>query len=915
MDVEVEVYEDGQALVIMEDALEALKEIPDASVHSIVTDPPYNLSSSKSVLDCLRRIVTEVEFPQAADDSSLSTQSGDLGDPLREVSDLNGVSGAVREHSGVGVPESAVDFQDPSITELEVADGDESAMRSTDGDLSLEAQAELGEHLGDFVLQVADDGNSAFCDGTCSCFTEPTLGVLAVSIRSIGSALRPHSGVVLSGQRVGHSYVGSGDDSWRDPETAASVMAGGGPVDGGVLRLDLRGATGELSSAHGTFQRVSFDLVRAPQGVGTGAGTSGLSAVAQAYHVRLVDDSAHRTLTLHVPVGVRHLCHLTPTGGFMGKQWDGWSSQQSFQRWCQAWAVECLRVLKPGGHMLAFGGARTYHRLACAIEDAGFEIRDSVQWLYGSGFPKSLDVSKAIDKQRGVDRKKDREVAQYLREQREALGLTKTEVDQQVFGGSTRYAFVEGRDDRIYLPTPSEWVRLKDVLRLDSRFDSYIQASVPERESRHLVDGGKATLVAESEGDFGYQSGGGRWSGTARTTMPSTDEAQAWQGWGTALKPGYEPIVVARKPLSGTVAANVLEHGTGALNIDASRIGVTDSDRESWKRLKGFNQTPRTTGATYANGAVGPVDDRSDFSTSGRWPANVILSHHADCVEVGTREVKTGTAGPQSGGWGRFLREGDSNGTEGSYADGSGREAVVAYECHPDCPARLLDAQSGPAGAAAPASGPTHEGFSKSSSMAGSFNGMGDQPAKFHADSGGASRFFATFHDQHHPECKVVTEGCVPGCPVAELDDQSGERRSSGVYNPSGVGKFSDRDNATTFATRDRPTAMYDDSGGASRFFYVAKAPRKERPEGPDGTKHPTCKPLTLMRYLVRMVTPPGGVVLDPFAGSGTTGEAAIMDGFRAWLIEREATYHALIDIRLRRAFDSPQKLPLGAKY
>lgn len=170
------------------------------------------------------------------------------------------------------------------------------------------------------------------------------------------------------------------------------------------------------------------------------------------------------------------------------------AAMRNFQRWCTAWATECLRILKPGGHLLAFGGSRTWHRLTTGIEDAGFEIRDSIAWLYGSGFPKSMDVSKAIDKSAGAER--------------EVVGT-------------------------------------------------------------HHRHGGGSAVSGSMSGPLGIES-------ELPLTAPATDAAKRWQGWGTGLKPSFEPIVVARKPLAGTVAANVLEHGTGALNIDACRIPTGD---------------------------------------------------------------------------------------------------------------------------------------------------------------------------------------------------------------------------------------------------------------------------------------------------------------------------------------------------
>ena len=183
--------------------------------------------------------------------------------------------------------------------------------------------------------------------------------------------------------------------------------------------------------------------------------------------------------------------------GFMGKSWDGSGIAYSVEMWSEA-----LRVLKPGGHLLAFGGTRTYHRMACAIEDAGFEIRDSIHWIYGSGFPKSHDVSKAIDKAAGATRK--------------VVGT--------------------------------------------KRLDGNAAMSTKEK-------GGTCATGTNSVGVAPID---------VSITAPATPEAQRWQGWGTALKPAHEPVVVARKPLVGIVAANVLEHGTGALNIDGCRIGTED---------------------------------------------------------------------------------------------------------------------------------------------------------------------------------------------------------------------------------------------------------------------------------------------------------------------------------------------------
>lgn len=305
--------------------------------------------------------------------------------------------------------------------------------------------------------------------------------------------------------------------------------------------------------------------------------------------------------------------------GFMGKAWD--SSGVAFDP--ATWAA-CLRVLKPGGHLLAFGGTRTVHRIACAIEDAGFEIRDQIAWLYGTGFPKSLNVSKAIDKAAGA--------------KREVVGPV---------------IYADGRVRRNATPRNGS-----------GRYNLTMRDGVdPDRQR----------------------------------AAPATEAARQWDGWGTALKPAMENIVVARKPLQGTVAANVQAWGTGAINIDGCRIGVGSIVPGGGRSARG----------SYGGGVYGDgiADAPAAPHTAGRWPSNVLLDPEA---------------------------------------------------------AAALDAQSG-------------------------------------------------------------------------------------------------------------------DADSASRFFYCAKAGKAERGQA---NTHPTVKPVDLMRYLCRLVTPPGGTVLDPFAGSGTTGIAAVLEGF-----------------------------------
>ena len=236
------------------------------------------------------------------------------------------------------------------------------------------------------------------------------------------------------------------------------------------------------------------------------------------------------------------------TTGFMGKAWDGGDVALRPETW-----AEVLRVLRPGAHLLAFGGTRTFHRIACAIEDAGFEIRDCIMWVYGSGFPKSLDVSKAIDKAAGAER--------------EVIG-------QRTYADGTAGSWRTSSSDK----------HAQDAWTKD--------------------DGDRAKI----------------------DTAPATDAARQWSGYGTALKPAWEPIIVARKPLAGTVADNCQTHGCGALNIDGCRIeGVPPSVPQP-----AFNSP---TGTIYGM-KTGEGRNGEMSQASGRWPANVIHDGSEEVLEV-----------------------------------------------------------------------------------------------------------------------------------------------------------------------------------------------------------------------------------------------------------------------------------------
>lgn len=477
--------------------------------------------------------------------------------------------------------------------------------------------------------------------------------------------------------------------------------------------------------------------------------------------------------------------------GFMGKQWDASGIAYNVELW-----RECLRVLKPGGHLLAFGGTRTYHRMAVAIEDAGFEIRDSIHWIYGSGFPKSLNVGKAIDKAAGVER--------------EVVG------------------------------------------------------------SRTLS--GTAASTNPATGTLDGSSGVGA-KKVVPVTAPATDAARQWDGWGTALKPAHEPIVVARKPLVGTVAANVLAHGTGAINVDATRVG-TDRMTRTASNGEAVSPNRAMSGPNYGRTVVG--------TTTGRWPANIVFTHADDCrllAAGGTETVREmGTVSD--------MRGGNYGQDKEAYADRpklerevtSYRDTPSVWECVEGCPVAELDAQSGKVGAAAPASGPTYTGPSKSGSMAGAFKGNGDNPPAFHNDTGGASRFFTV--TEWDPIADVA--------PFRYVAKPGKKERDAGLDNlPEVRAKFGNQKNGKDLG-----------NGSVNDKFTTA----------PKSNFHPTVKPVALMRHLVRLVTPAGGTALDPFLGSGTTAIAAELENCHWVGCELTDEYLPIIKSRVKWAVKERNK-------
>ena len=451
---------------------------------------------------------------------------------------------------------------------------------------------------------------------------------------------------------------------------------------------------------------------------------------------------------------------------FMGKEFDSLGDGPAQQAWHAAWCAEAFRVLKPGGFLLAFGGTRTFHRLASAIEDAGFEIRDSLIWQYGSGFPKSLNVSITIDKAaRGTPQ-----------------GSTKGDPKKRGKG---------------VLPP-------REVLSMGGN------------------NGGAVTGLTDAYDAY----------------VPATPEAARWEGWGTALKPAFEPVVVARKPLIGTVVANVLRHGTGALNIDGCRVqgggAVHAVQSDPGKRTGTVGTDLGFTRQDVDTFRAAQAASIERTNTLGRWPANVIFTHAPGCGD----------------------------------------------ECAPGCPVAALDAQSG---VSTSTGGRASVGAFKGGRAFGVGNGAevlpGVQPGL--GDTGGASRFFTTTEYGDDDLLPGEKPGDPPFFYSPKASRSEREAGCEGLPARSGA-EAVDRDEGS--AGTQSPRA------GAGRTAAKVR------------NHHPTVKPVSVMRWLVRLVTPKNGVVLDPFAGSGTTGVACVHEGFDFIGIEREAEYAAIAEARINHA-------------
>jgi hypothetical protein len=505
-----------------------------------------------------------------------------------------------------------------------------------------------------------------------------------------------------------------------------------------------------------------------------------------------------------------------PAGiAFMGKQWDGAKGgREQWSAWLAAIMAEALRVTKPGGHALVWALPRTAHWTACGLEDAGWQVRDRITHLFGSGFPKSLDVGKAIDRA-GGDPLAFHRFAHAYAAAVAASPYSHTDIDRHL-GIKSSSCYWARDDHRGGMPPRHHWEQVRDLLGLDASFEwLYAEAEREVLETRRDVGGRSVSVVGRPD------------ASDYDVTAPATDAARRWDGWGTALKPAAEDWWLCRKPLEGTVAGNVTRWGTGALNVAACRVEHASPGDLAASQAKNPGRDDLFTSGTYGAGRP-----QQSVNAAGRWPTNALL----DTAAAQQLDRETGNRPGFS--TQRFL-----GGTAGK-SEGWGNVGAVPGE--------------------------TREGYN---------------------DQGGASRFFPTFpaadpaDPGHLPAHRTGGSGGLPAAQSGRGDAGSGEGLRAPLRDPS-----ADADAALRFAPPDPLPA----------WRYEPKAPTHERPVV-DGEAHSTVKPLDLIRWLCRLITPPGGTVLDMFAGSGTTGEACVVEGFRAVLVEREPAYLPLIVARLSK--------------
>lgn len=584
--------------------------------------------------------------------------------------------------------------------------------------------------------------------------------------------------------------------------------------------------------------------------------------------------------------------------GRQSKRGPEYFAGSEFQQWCTAWASECLRVLKPGGHLVAFGGSRTWHRLAAAVEDAGFEIRDSIAWLTGSGFPKSLDVSKAIDKAAGAERTEG--AREWSGGQRRAgvmgenLGTqTLTKFDTPATDAAKRW---EGWGTALK-PAFEPLVCARKPLSavpLDWRLVATAHHALAGLLWLSLSPAKRAEALSQSK-NHGQRAG---WCASAlvsAATDTSLDE--------------FAP----------TATFNSQATASTCWNIASSWSAILDALSDPTSMYTTSTRSSTTTGLKILNSLLAPTISLTTM------PA-------CECLRAGQQSNALSADDDSTDEWAKWLH------TQSATAQEPAIESTAVAVCNALASiAESLFIDQAAESTAQPSA--TTKAAGRGSAfepiMVGRKPLAGTVAANVLQHGTGALNIDG---------CRIHTPGSEGRAytvkrlkPGAELNRTGGNWRPDEGVEYQGETKDGrwptnvvldaaqaaelDAQSGVSVSRKGKPRAgangdgwgmtatgaEYDDEGGASRFFpvfrYEAKAPGAERPSA-NGVAHPTVKPLDLMRWLVRLVTPPNGVVLDPFAGSGTTAEACIHEHMRCITVEREADYLPLITARLTKPME-----------
>jgi hypothetical protein len=825
--------------IIHADVLEALKKMPDASFDGVLTDPPYGLGKHEPTVDEIVAYLTGASslgplkkgLKNCANSivrNSCISHSND-GEPKTSESPIT--FRITVAHPGVSV--GSVQLNNQSTGEQKV-DGVRTKLELDDV-LMRELDTPLGESSDDRKFCLRERDTFTGCVEECGCFTESGPSAVRVLVR-------------LRHDPLGESKPSSGVVTFPRTELRA------------ILSLELRRRTGELVLADSTHGGDCGLLLTAAQDVGASSGARRLTTVLQAIFSREVLLPADRTFSFDLSLPsdlVRHLqSPRVPQTDFMDKAWE----LPSVEVW-----RETMRVLRPGAHVLAFGGSRMFDLLTVGMRAGGFKVRDVLSWMYSTGFPKSLDVSKNIDKAAGAKRK--------------------------VVGEKT------APDGKPY------------------------SARRPNSEGQYMGEESHVAMSGETRHD-------------SRLTAPATPDAERFDGWGTALAPAWEPIVLARKPFDGTITANALVHGTGSLNIDGTRIGyVSSEDREA---MSAGVEAIRERGGVMNNSWKNSSDlsGANPANALGRWPKNVVLSHLSECVKAGTKQIRSRGHFNDETGPSRMLSSengGGMNGTsrpERDMGGPDGLEEVEAWNCPPWCPVAMLDAQSGDRPGMS--GGGTH-----AKDYGGGMFGAIDSPGTARNDNGGASRFFATFPaDDPDPFDDAVRFAYVAKASRAErefgceklpaqtaVEAVGREPDSAGAKNPragSGRGAGAVRERCgkcgipVGSANHEGQKAPCTD-GGEHEPVVVGRGE-------PVRNHHVSVKPIALTRWLATLLLPPPlgrpRRLLVLYSGSGSEMIGALRAGWDEVVgIEREPVgpdshdYVAIARARLERWSQVPAKM------